>query len=95
MKCITVTLFDKTKNPQQTIWVTQHLTDRLFNAGFRIVNPEFNATSTKITEDTESLLEFLETIDSSDYNGQWEATHNPTPRQRFLRKYEAHDWRSR
>lgn len=66
MRCITVTIYDKEKNPQQDIFCTQYLTDRLFSLGFRIVNPEFKCTPDRLTSDMEALLEVCEDIEAMD-----------------------------
>lgn len=48
------------------IFVVSCLNDRYFNLGFRIVNPEFNATPDRIRSDEESLNELIEYFDHSD-----------------------------
>ena len=47
MRCITIINY-KLKN--QPIFITEHLDDIMFQLGFRVLNPEFNATRTEIEE---------------------------------------------
>jgi len=72
-------------HPDRPIFVVFGLTDRAFNAGFRVLNPEFKASASKVAEDTEALNNWIENnIESSDdgdfHNYKKNTSMNPKTR---------------
>lgn len=54
-------------HPLRPVFVVFGLTERAFNAGFRVLNPEFKTHAGKVAEDTERLNEWIENnIETSD-----------------------------
>lgn len=54
-------------HPDKPIFIVFGLTDRAFNAGFRVLNPEFKATIDQVTQGSIGINEFIENnIESSD-----------------------------
>lgn len=95
MRCITITLYRGQDNhPNYQIFRVQHLTDRMFSCGFRVVNPEFNATPDLIKSDTERVMEICQARDASEEFVARPKFERSSARERFLRKFQAHDWRS-
>ena len=46
-------------DPDQPIFVVQHLTDRLFSMGFRTLNPEYKASQKELDDDAEEIKEYI------------------------------------
>lgn len=65
------------------------LSDRAFNAGFRVLNPEFKTNASKVAEDTELLNEWIEnnieTSDPTDFHN-YSANKPMNPRERHVWK---------
>lgn len=65
------------------------LSDRAFNAGFRVLNPEFKTHAGKVAEDTELLNEWIEnnieTSDPGDFHN-YSANKPMNPRERRVWK---------
>ncbi len=59
-------MFAMTIKQKEMIFIVDHLSDRAFNAGFRILNPEFKATQTQIKADKELLEQYLNQVDEQD-----------------------------
>jgi hypothetical protein len=60
------------------IFVVEFLDDRYFDNGFRIINPDFQATPDRIRADTEVLNNILQIFDSVDpeaYHGFQQPGH--------------------
>lgn len=78
MRCQTVTNYSLRADPKwvalvqahdeepDSIYRVEHLTDRMFEHGFRIVNPEYNASSRSVEIDTTKLMEIINEWDSFD-----------------------------
>lgn len=69
MRCITIINYSIKDHPDwgdQPIFRVEHLTDRAFACGFRVLNPEYKALPNEIASDTEDLQNLLEELDSSE-----------------------------
>lgn len=81
MRCITIINYSIKNHPDhgdQPIFVVDHLSDRAFANGFRVLNPEYKATPDRITSDTEALYELLEELDASErQDGVFFQKHTP------------------
>lgn len=62
-RCITIINYKLKDQPTFTV---EHLSDRAFSNGFRVLNPEFKADSNKIKANTEALNELLKKLDHHD-----------------------------
>lgn len=78
MRCQTITNYSLRADPKwvdlvkahdeepDSIYRVEHLTDRLFEHGFRIVNPEFKDSIERVQSDTTKLMEIINDWDSFD-----------------------------
>lgn len=70
------------------IFVVDALTDKLFETGFRIVNPEFNSSHERLRSDLEVLNNILMDWDATDPGAYdiYKKNKNLTPKERVIFK---------
>ena len=70
-------------HPERPIFAVNHLSDRAFHHGFRILNPEYRTSNHDLAEGEKELVEFLNTLDSAEeFEGLYIPNHQITPKQR-------------
>lgn len=76
-------------HPDRPTFVVFGLSDRAFNAGFRVLNPEFKTHASRVAEDTELLNKWIEdNIETSDpgHFHNYSANKPMNPRERRVWK---------
>ncbi len=80
-RCITIVNYKIRNNP---IFIVEHLSDILFQMGFRVLNPDFKATWQQIEDDRNKITDLLQKSDPLNANDNYQPNHKISPRQRYL-----------